>query len=318
MLQVRRGGCLASLGWGWWSGMSVSWRCYRWEGVGAWPHWPGVGGLGCRSAGDVTGEKGWVPGFTGVGGLGHQSAGDVTGERGRCVASLSWGWWSGMSIWLVVWDVSQLELLQVRGGRYSASLSWGWWSLTLISWRCYRCVCVCGGGGYARFTDPGLVALDVSQMEMLQVRGGRYSSSLSRGWWSGISVRWRCYRWDGVHIWLRWAGVGDLGCQPDGDVSGEMGYIFGFAELGLVIWDVSRMEMLQVRGGTSMLWPPSMRLNLWLLRVNAVALHHWLACGKSVGSECCLSNDWWRMLWQPGVCACCSNWPSSTWTLQDL
>ena len=30
-------------------------------------------------------------------------------------------------------------------------------------------------------TELGLVALDVSQMEMLQVRGGRYSTSLSRG-----------------------------------------------------------------------------------------------------------------------------------------
>ena len=60
---------------------------------------------------------------------------------------------------LVVLDVSQMEMLQVRGGRYSTSLVW-----------------------------------DVSQMEMLQVRWGTYLASLSWGQWSGMSVRWRCYR----------------------------------------------------------------------------------------------------------------------------
>ena len=35
--------------------------------MGARLHWPGVGGLGCQSAGDVTGERGWVLGLTEVG-----------------------------------------------------------------------------------------------------------------------------------------------------------------------------------------------------------------------------------------------------------
>ena len=106
----------------------------------------------------------------------------------------------------------------MRGGRYSISLSWGWWSLTLISWRCYRwgggggriCLVHCPGVGglgcrsdgdvtgerreILSFTELGLVVWGVRQMEMLQVRGGRYSASLSCGWWSGMSARWRCYR----------------------------------------------------------------------------------------------------------------------------
>ena len=44
------------------------------------------------------------------------------------------------------------------------------------------------------FTELGLVVLDVSQMEMLQVRWGTYLASLSWGWWSGMLVGWRCCR----------------------------------------------------------------------------------------------------------------------------
>ena len=68
--------------------------------MGAWLHWGGVGGLGCRSAGDVTGERGLVPGLT--------------------------------DLVLVVWDVGQLEMLQVRRGGYLASLGLVVWGISLL------------------------------------------------------------------------------------------------------------------------------------------------------------------------------------------
>ena len=56
------------------------------------------------------------------------------------------------------------------------------------------------GQGIPSFTIGGeqgqqvLVVTDPSQLEMLQVRGGGCPASLAWGWWSWMSVRWRCYR----------------------------------------------------------------------------------------------------------------------------